>query len=104
MEAIVDEEDFKKFNKFKWQASKQGRRGCEKYYAIRFVQKNKVRKKLWLHREITNCPDHLVVDHADNDGLNCQKDNLSNMTQEENMKKCYHWKNKESSWGGPPCD
>src|SRR5690606_35726925 len=40
------------------------------------VQHKKVRKQIWIHRLITNCPENMIVDHKNGDVLNNTRDNL----------------------------
>ncbi|MHC4573063.1 MAG: hypothetical protein ACYS76_02840 [Planctomycetota bacterium] len=66
--AIVDAEDYPRLSRFTWFAE-----GTHKnYYAVR----KENGKSIKMHRQITNAPDHLVVDHIDHNGLNNQKKNL----------------------------
>lgn len=83
--ALVDDEDFEHFGKWKWTASQQGAIGHELFYAVRWQrQPDGKRKKIWLHREIAQCPEGMVTDHINGDSLNCQKANLRCVTAEEN--------------------
>jgi hypothetical protein len=66
--AVVDAEDYPHLSRFTWFAE-----GTNKnYYAVR----KQNGKSIKMHRQITNAPDHLVVDHIDDNGLNNQKKNL----------------------------
>src|SRR5262245_36652794 len=53
-------------------------------YAVR--SRSKRYKHRSMHREITNCPDHMVVDHIDGDTLNNTDINLRIVTWEQNAK------------------
>jgi hypothetical protein len=64
-EAIVDDEDYKKFNQHKWYYSASG-------YAVRDSKS----KRLYLHREIMVCPENLYIDHINGDKLDNRKNNL----------------------------
>lgn len=71
--ATVDDGDFDYLNQWKWFAKKDK----HTFYACRG-------KTIYMHREITRCPDNLFVDHKDNNGLNNQKENLRTCTITEN--------------------
>ena len=63
-----------------------------------------------MHRQITNAPDHRVVDHIDHDGLNNRKRNLRLCTFAENCRntrrtapstskyKGVHWNKRRKKW------
>lgn len=48
------------------------------------IQENGIRKQIWLHRIVMNCPTDKVIDHKDGDTLNNTKNNLRIVTQQEN--------------------
>lgn len=86
--AIVDEEDYWHFTKYKW-TTKRSRGGPEgKFYLRRAVGENAngMRLKtftLYLHVEIMKrkdpvrpCVAHTLVDHRDGQSLNCRRSNL----------------------------
>jgi hypothetical protein len=84
---IVDPDDFEKLNKFKWSAY----RGEHTWYASR----HKVVKKdgtnrgcVWMHREIADAPDNLLVDHENHNGLDNRKANLRIATRAQNAFNC----------------
>ncbi len=83
--ALVDAEDYDRLMLIKWHASRQGK--YKKFYAcsFKYISKGK-KKKLWMHRIVTDCPDDMVVHHIDGDGLNNCKHNLMIVTYEENAK------------------
>ena len=74
---IVDDEDFEKFNKFKWYCAKL-------LYACRDVKRNKQRTALLLHREIMNAPVDKHVDHINGNTLDNRKENLRLATKSTN--------------------
>lgn len=78
--ALVDDEDFEKLNQYKWCATKYG----NNFRAERRCLVNGKSKIKRMHREITNAPKHLEVDHKDGNGLNNQKINLRICTHQEN--------------------
>ncbi len=78
--AIVDDEDFEWLNRLKWFAN-QNRKEKEKWYAMRIDGKKTIR----MHREITNAPKDMHVDHKDNNGLNNTRENLRVCTNSQNQ-------------------
>ena len=89
--AAVSPIDFERVSAFKWYASAQGRTG-DRFYAVRWKRENGKKVKVWLHRFIMGLPDSLsgpdplVVDHADGDGLNCTRENLSVVPWSQNLR------------------
>ncbi len=75
--AIVDAEDYEHLKQYKWYADIQTGR----FYACRFANK----KKIYMHRYLTNPPDGLVVDHIDGNGLNNCRSNLRICSAGQNM-------------------
>lgn len=68
--ALVDDEDFERVSQFKWYAHRSAPRSKILWYAVRSLHPGTMR----LHTFIL--PGHPMIDHRDNDGLNCQKSNL----------------------------
>ena len=90
--ALVSDEDFERVSKFKWTYTynpdgRTGRYGKE--YAVRREKS----KRVYLHRFVLDTPKGMVCDHIDNDGLNCQRENLVNTYQHVN---CTRGKNPEN--------
>jgi len=82
LSALVDDEDYEKFNQFNWSAHING--VAKKYYAVRRVKKDSQSKELYLHREIMNAPNGLFVDHINGDTLDCRKKNMRFATRSQN--------------------
>ena len=74
--AVIDDEKYEQYSRYKYYASKIK----NTFYAYR----DENGKSIAMHREITNCPAGMVVDHKDSDGLNNQKSNLRVCTVTEN--------------------
>jgi hypothetical protein len=100
--AIVDADDYPRLSKYTWFAE-----GTQKnYYAVR----KQNGKSIKMHRQITNAPDHLVVDHIDHQGLNNRKQNLRPCTFAQNCRnsratarktskyKGVHWHKGQKKW------
>lgn len=98
--ALVDDKHFERVSQFKWYASIESR--GTKIYAkrrCRVSEREKWRTQcIRLHHFILDWmpKDHpgMVIDHDDDDGLNCQEKNLIEMTQEKNMEKVINWRRK----------
>ncbi len=88
--ALVDDEDYKYLNQWKWSILKAHNNN---HYAFRriYFQKGekgyrmgKVRKSIYLHRFIMNASKSKQVDHVNGDGLDCRKKNLRTVTNIQN--------------------
>jgi len=100
--AIVDAEDYPRLSRYTWFAEGT-HKNC---YAVR----KENGKSIKMHRQITNAPDHLVVDHIDHNGLNNRKENLRLYTFAENCRnlrssrhktskyKGVHWRKRSKKW------
>jgi hypothetical protein len=75
--AIVDAADYYRLIQFQWYAKYSGKT----FYATR----NHAGKSVKMHREIMDCPGHLLVDHIDHDGLNNRRSNLRLCTSSQNL-------------------
>lgn len=75
--ALVDDEDFKVLNRYKWHCNNCG-------YAMQRVRAGKQKRNIMMHRVILNCPDGMQTDHIDGNRLNNQKNNLRICTQSQN--------------------
>jgi hypothetical protein len=76
--AMVDDDRFEELNKFKWYTSK----GRNTFYARRTVNKRKDK----LHHYIIGFPlPGYVVDHINNNGLDCRLENLRIITTRQNI-------------------
>lgn len=74
--ALVDDEDFERLSRFKWQAAKRNAR----YYGVRTAD----RKIIYMHREILSAPKGIEVDHENGNGLDNAKENLRLATKPQN--------------------
>ena len=72
--AKVDDEDFERLSKFKWQVNNPSK-SKHITYAKRTDRTNGS-KSVSMHREIMRPPEDMDVDHIDGNGLNNQKCNL----------------------------
>ena len=91
--AIVDPEDFERLNRHKWYVATRS----NTFYAIRAAGSRRNRRNIWMHREIINPPDHLVVDHINHNGLDNRKANLRPATRAQNNYNRLIIKRKDSS-------
>lgn len=98
---MVDDADYAHLSTFKWHMHKSGGRGHRNlFYAARSQREGKRVTTIRMHRQITDCPRGMEVDHVDKNGLNNQRYNLEIVTQEENIKR--RWNKSESV--GVGCD
>jgi hypothetical protein len=75
-------------NQWKWNANRDSRyKHKERFYAVRNIPKDKngKRKKINMHRLITNCPKELEVDHINGNTLKNTENNLRNLTHRQNL-------------------
>lgn len=82
--AKVDDEDYEYLNQWDWKVAINSYFGC---YAVRKVEKNKVKTLIRMHNIVMKINDSsLCADHIDHDGLNNQKNNLRIATRSENSR------------------
>jgi len=74
--ALVDPDDYEAVAQFNWYADRNG----NTWYAATRIAGQKV----YLHRFVLQAKAKHIVDHADNNGLNCTKVNLRIVTKGEN--------------------
>lgn len=79
--AIVDDKDFEWLSQWKWCSDKGGKT----FYAIRVVEKNKIRTKIYMHRLILNTPRGMDTDHKNGNGLDNRRENLRVGTHGQNV-------------------
>ena len=92
--AIVDPDDYKRLNKYKWHAVKSK----NTFYAVRRIHLGKNKwKHIKMHREILDPPDHLYVDHINHNGLDNRKANLRTATHRQNSYNRIHFRKNPSS-------
>lgn len=75
--ALIDDEDFDEVSKHFWQVQE----GRNTFYASTKIKERKV----FLHRFVMSIDDEQIVDHKDDNGLNCCKDNLRVITNQQNL-------------------
>lgn len=80
--ALVDDKNFEWLNQWKWYAVWNGRY----WYACRGVwdKKEKLYKRIWIHRLIVNAPIEQQVDHRNHNGLDNCEHNLRLATPSQN--------------------
>ncbi len=79
--ALVDDEDFEYLNQWKWQAL----RDHNTFYAVRNEKINGKIVHFKMHRVIMKTLANQMVDHRDHNGLNNQKYDLRNCTNQQNQ-------------------
>ena len=90
--AIVDPYEFERLKQYKWHTTKSGR----SYYAVRSANG----KSIKMHRQITNAPKGLVVDHINHHGLDNRKTNLRLCTKQQNNCNSRSFRHKTSKYKG----
>lgn len=75
--ALVSDEDYELVNQYKWHANNMGG-GI--YYAFRRDGKT----MLSMHRDLTNAPNGMEVDHINGNGLDNRRENLRICTHAQN--------------------
>jgi hypothetical protein len=98
--ALVDREDFKELNKYKWFA----RKDRKTFYAQRNCPRDTEGKQhtIWIHmhRAIMQPPKGMVIDHIDGNGLNNTRKNLRICTNSQNRMNTGKQKNNTSGFKG----
>lgn len=95
--ALIDDEDYARVMQFKWHASQI--RG--KWYASTTGEGDKT---FYLHRLIMNAPSGVQVDHENNNGLDCRRQNLRIASALENQSNRGMQKNNTSGFKGVTYD
>lgn len=74
---ILDDDDYENLKSYNITLHRGG-------YAIRHIQKENKSVVILIHREITNAPSGMVVDHINGNKLDNRKENLRVCTQSQN--------------------
>ena len=77
--ALIDTEDAPRITPYTWYM-RRTRYNC---YAYRIVKPNDEKFLVWMHRQITHCPNDQVVHHKNRHGLDNRKNNLQLMSAQE---------------------
>jgi len=89
LDCIIDIEDIDKVKNYFWSLRVDKRHTNCTFY----VESHPKGKRIHLHRIIMSCPENMIVDHIDGNGLNNRKNNLKICTQNENVKNNHIAKN-----------
>lgn len=90
---VLDVEDYEKYKDIKWHLVNKSRHATSpKLYVRHNTRRRKEGKQIavYLHRLIANALPGVVVDHDDNNSLNCRRSNLKCVTVSENARKQNH--------------
>jgi hypothetical protein len=81
--AMVDPEDYERLAKYRWHLSKSPTGS----YAARWqrIRPGGPRKKIWMHREVIDIPEHMLCDHVNGNGLDNRAANLRPATVSQNL-------------------
>jgi hypothetical protein len=94
---LVDQNDFYRLNIFQWFAEGKG----DRLYAMRpLLSRDKPSRMVRMHRDITNAPPGILVDHKNGNGLDNRRDNLRLATHTQNMQNRRKLKNTSSKFIG----
>ncbi len=97
--ALVDDEDFKRVNQFRWFAFWED--DTKSFYAIRNIRKDNGRRTIMrMHRYIMNCPKGKQTDHKNHNTLDNQKSNLRICTRQQNKMNRKNHKKSSSGYKG----
>jgi len=90
--ATVDPRDYKRLRGYEWFS----RKGKNSFYARRHVPgcKGKKESLIYLHQEIIEVPEGMVVDHINHDGMDNRRANLRAATYSQNL---YHRKKRSGA-------
>lgn len=98
--AIVDDEDFKKLNKYKWYSNICGG-SKNKIYASKYIKLPNGKKGiLRMHRFIMGVPTDKIVDHINKNTLDNRKINLRLCTTSQNKWNIGKYSNNKSGYKG----
>ena len=90
--ALIDDEDFELVSKYNWYV----RKDCNTFYAAMWVKGGKG-KTIYMHKFLTGFKE---TDHKDNNGLNNQRNNLREVTHNQNIMNQRKHKNTSSKYKG----
>lgn len=93
-QVLIDNDDVERVSKIKWHIVNI--RNDERYlYAVGQLNKKRIR----LHRFITNCPEEKVIDHINHNTLDNRKSNLKVCSGKENLSNGIWINNKRNKSG-----
>jgi len=87
---IIDDEDYVKIKDYNWHFV-HSRKGTS-FFVYRQMSRQKKNKSVGMHHQILNISSRVVVLFKDGNGLNCKKDNLIVLKENENKR------TRKSSW------
>jgi hypothetical protein len=96
--AIVDAADYGQLKNFNWRA----RRSLHTWYAFRLalVAEKRDKNLVWIHNEIIENPNGLLIDHFNRNGLDNRRTNLRLATRAQNTCNCKKRKGCSSRFKG----
>lgn len=94
--ALVNIEDYKYLNQWKWRALKRG----NTYYAARGIRMNKKVLTIFMHHEILPSPKGMQIDHINMNGIDNKKDNLRICNKSQNGMNSRKQNNNTSGYKG----
>ena len=94
LKVLFDNEDIERIQNYKWIAKYD--KTINNYYIHAWTREGRNRKRISIHRYITNCGKDLQVDHINRNTLDNRKDNLRVCTLQENLQNKGRYKNNKS--------
>lgn len=104
--ALVDDDDYERVSKHGW-CLHEGGGNRQRRYASANIKRDGVWKRTLLHRFVMGAEPHQRIDHCNNDGLDCRKENLRFATRGQNQHnsekrrgrfKGVHWHASAGKW------
>jgi hypothetical protein len=94
--ALVDDADYEYLNQWKWHFIKASSGYAE--YGARNVRENGKHTSITIHIQLMGTRKELEIHHKNNNGLDCQRDNMEFVTKRVNAQHTLH--NKTSKYVG----
>lgn len=89
LETIIDTDDLKKVKILNGSWYAEYNKKTDSYYARIGSRQNGIITRIYMHRLIMDCPDHLMVDHINHNTLDNRSENLRNVDNTVNQQNRY---------------
>lgn len=98
--ALVDDADFETLSKFNWYTNERKRATVTLWYGRRAIKKADGGGSIYIHNQIMNPPEGMLVDHINGNGLDNRRSNLRLVTYAQNAMNRTKAKGKSSKYTG----